>query len=110
MVADAMQGLWAAFIHNEERRFDPEEEDEKGVVDGEMAMVSVGRRRALRQRGQQREEGGLVEDLRRKDDAWPAFHEGREESMLRFQTWNISMVPADRRDVCAFWDTTRVYL
>lgn len=112
MVADAMRGLWAAFIHNEGRSFDPAKEDEKGEVDGgEMATVSAGRRRALRRRGQQwaEEEGGSDHSWRRTGDAWPAFHEGRAESMLRFQTWNISMVPADRREVCAFWDTTRVY-
>lgn len=104
MVADGMRGLWADFVRSEGRRFDPEK-----AVDDADAAVEARRRRALL-RGQRGEEDGLDKSWRRRmKDAWPAFREGREESMLRFQTWNISMVPADRREVCTFWDTTRVY-
>ena len=99
-----MRGLWADFVRSEGRRFDPEK-----AVDDAGAAVEARRRRALL-RGQRGEEDGLDKSWRRRrKDMWPAFREGREESMLRFQTWNISMVPADRREVCTFWDTTRVY-
>lgn len=93
-----MRDLWAGFIQTGQV---PDEHnilhEEAGAAAAESAAATA-RLRALR--------GGR---RRGSKHAWPAFHEGWQESMLRIQAWNVSNVPVDRSEVCAFWDTTRVY-
>lgn len=107
-LSDSMREFWANLIRSGRG---PNSEDGHGDSmgeDAEAAAASTARRRMLRG-GQPHGSKAAMEEGGGGGVFWPAFREGQDERMLRFDAHNITLVPVDRHEACDFWDTTGVY-
>lgn len=98
VLSNAVRGLWTNLIHSGRG-------PNADIDDGDSSIAAAtGRLRMLR--GQTHKSEEALERV-----FWPAFREGQDERMLRFDARNITLVPLDQHEAeaCDFWDTTRVY-
>lgn len=98
-LSDSLRESWANLIHSG-REPNADIDDSDSSIAGATARL-----RMLRSS----QPHGSKEVLERV--FWPAFREGQDERMLRFDARNITLVPLDQHEAeaCDFWDTTMVY-